>query len=459
MPASLDRHASDAVSPAEVDDAPYPRPILGWFAVSVLLLAYISSFIDRQILGLLVTPIRRDLDISDTQMSLLMGLAFALFYTIVGVPVARLADSRSRRGIIAWGIAVWSLMSAACGLAHTYVQLLLGRFGVGVGEAALSPPGYSLIADYFPPARLATALSVYSTGIYLGSGLANVIGGVVIGFADRGQMVHWPLVGEVRAWQSVFFVIGLPGLLIALLMCLVPEPPRRGVARERMRIPIASVVGYLRANARTFFTHNVGLGLISLVNFGTAAWLPTWLIRVHGWTPARAGLTLGPITMVFGSLGIVGGGWLADRMRARGHSDAKMRVCLMSAVGQLITGVLYLTAPNTTLALFWFAPFSVFAAGPFGAAAAAVQEITPDRMRAQLSSVYLLVINLLGLGVGPTAVAAMTDFVFHDPQAVGHAILGVTIIGLTGACAVLASGLGAYRRTLAYRAAWMRNAT
>lgn len=437
------------------DETPYPRPVLGWFAVAVLLLAYVSSFIDRQILGLLVTPIRRDLDISDTQMSLLMGLAFALFYTILGLPVARMADSRSRRGIIAWGIAAWSLMSVACGLTRTYGQLLLARFGVGVGEAALSAPSYSLVADYFPPARLATALSVYSTGIYLGAGLANVIGGAVIGFADRGQMIHWPIVGEVRAWQSVFFAIGLPGLLIALLMRCVPEPPRRGAARTRTRIPLGTVVGYLRANSRTFFTHNFGIALISLVNYGSASWLPTWLIRVHGWTPARAGMTLGPITMVFGSLGIVGGGWLADRLRARGYSDAKMRVCLMSAAGQLITGVLYLTAPTTTLSLIWFAPFSVFAAGPFGAAAAAVQEITPDRMRAQLSSVYLLVINLLGLGVGPTAVAMTTDFIFRDPLAVGRAMLAVTIVGLVGACVVLASGLGAYRRTLAYRATWM----
>jgi MFS family permease len=452
MPASSGRVGAPS-DPATLvhasDDPPYPRNAVAWYAVAVLMLAYISSFIDRQILGLLVAPIRRDLEISDTQMSLLMGLAFALLYTVLGFPVGRLADSRSRRGIIAWGIAIWSVMSAACGLARTYGQLLLARVGVGVGEAALSPPGYSLIADYFPPHRLATALSVYSMGIYIGSGLANLIGGAVIGFAARGDVFHWPIVGEVRAWQSVFLVIGLPGLAIALLMRTVPEPPRRGAARAVERVPIRAVVRYLRDNARTFITLDVGVALISLVNYGTAAWVPSWLIRVHGWSAARAGVTLGPITMVFGSLGIVGAGWLADRLRARGRADAKMLVCLLSAAGELVTGTLYLTARDTTTALLWFAPFSLFAAGPFGAAAAAIQEISPDRMRAQMSALYLLALNLLGLGLGPTAVALMTDRVFGDPLAVGRSILVVTVVGLVLASAIIAAGLGAYRRTVA----------
>jgi MFS family permease len=197
--------------------------------VGVLTFVYIFSFIDRQILNLLVRPIRRDLGISDFQMSLLMGFSFALFYTLFGIPLGRLADSRSRRTIIAVGFTVWSLMTAGCGLARNFVQMLLLRVGVGVGEAALSPAAYSIITDYFPPKRRATAISVYSMGIYIGSGIAFIVGGLVAGLAAAQETWNVPLVGATRPWQVVFFIVGIPGVFLALLMYTVREPARRGI--------------------------------------------------------------------------------------------------------------------------------------------------------------------------------------------------------------------------------------
>ena len=218
----------------------YPSNLAAWTTVAILMVAYVLSFIDRQILNLLVGPIRRDLAISDTEMSLLMGLSFALFYTLCGIPLGRMADNRSRCGLILFGVLVWSAMTAACGLARSYWQFLTFRVGVGVGEAALSPAAYSLIADSFPRERRATAISVYSMGIYLGSGLAFLLGGLVIKFASAQGDVHLPLFGEVRPWQLIFLILGAAGVLFCLLLLAIREPARRGVGAG-VAVPLGEV--------------------------------------------------------------------------------------------------------------------------------------------------------------------------------------------------------------------------
>ena len=431
-------------------DAAYPRPVYAWYVVGVLTVAYISSFIDRQILALLVTPIRRDLNISDTQMSLLMGLSFALFYTFLGVPIGRLADSRSRRGIIAVGIALWSLMTAACGVAKNYVQLLLARFGVGVGEAALSPPAYSLIADYFPRERLATALSIYSMGIYIGSGLALLLGGAILGTVSTEGMWHAPIVGDIYPWQTVFLLVGLPGLLVALLMLSVREVPRR--SRVRVQAGGASfreVLRHMRTHWRVYTAHNLGFALWVLMGQGTAAWAPTLFIRTHGWTPAETGLRYGVLVIVFGVLGIVSGGRLADSLLRRGYTDAKIRVCLLGALGASLFLALYPVLPSGGLAMIAFTPVMFFTAFPMGAAAAAIQEVTPGEMRAQASSIYLFVANLIGLGLGPTAVALFTDYVFRSDDALRFSLVIVGTAAALGAAALFALCLRPYRTMVA----------
>jgi MFS family permease len=432
-------------TPAPSGEPPYPSPATAWYAVAVLMIAYVSSFIDRQILFLLVGPIRRDLAISDTEMSLLLGLSFAVFYTLLGVPIARLADSRNRRTIIATGIAVWSAMTVMCGIAESYDQLLVARIGVGIGEAALAAPAFSLIADSFPAARLGTAMGAFSTGIYVGAGLANLIGGLVLSYVGGEGPLIWPVVGSIRPWQSVFFIIGLPGLAIAALTLTLREPARRGRAAARAA-SVGEIARYLRRNGAAFLSLSGALSLNSLVNFATAAWLPTYLIRRFGWAPAQTGYVLGTLTVIFGTLGVAAGGRLADALAKRGYADARLRVCLMSALLQLATGVAYLRAPTAALAVAALVPFNVFAAFPFGAAAAAVQEIAPPTMRAQLAALYLVGLNLLGLGLGPTAVALLTDRVFRSDAAVGAAVLTVTVAGLSLGAVLLFFGRGAFVR-------------
>jgi MFS family permease len=436
------------------DDFPPPR--YAWYVVGVLALANTSAFIDRQILGLLVGPIRRDLGITDTQMGVLYGLAFALFYTLLGIPIGRAADRASRRAIIAVGIAVWSVMTALCGIARTYDQLLLARFGIAIGEAALAAPALSLIADYFAPNRRATALSFYTIGVYLGAGLANLVGGAVLSRLDGTATVVWPFIGAIRPWQQVFVIVGLPGLAIALLVATIAEPVRRETGQQGDSRPFAigEVTRYVGANRRTFLCHGLGYALFALVNFATAAWLPTHLIRSYGWTAARAGITLGTLTATVGVAGVVAGGRVSDILLARGHTDAKLRVGIIAAIGNLACGIAYTLAPSAALSVAALVPYNFFASFAFGAAVAAVQEITPNRMRAQVGALFMSAMTLLGLGLGPSVVGLLTDRVFADDAAVRYSLLAVTVVGLAAAAVLLGAGLAPYRRSVAYRVAW-----
>lgn len=420
-------------------------PGYAWFVVAILMVAYVFSFIDRQILSLLVVPIRRDLAISELQMSLLMGFSFALFYTILGIPLGRLADSKSRRGIIAAGLVIWSVMTAMCGTTKHYWQLFTFRIGVGVGEAALSPAAYSMIADYFPPERRATAISVYSMGIYLGAGIAFLLGGLVIQFASAQGSIELPLVGAIYPWQLVFFIIGGAGLVFAFAFFFVREPPRQS---GHSGAPLGTVLRYIWAHRRTVLCHNIGFGLIALCSYGSSAWVPTFFVRHYGWDIAEVAVVYGILVMVFGAGGIVFGGWLTDRWLKQGKTDAALRVGLWSAVVLLTVGGLYVLAPTGGLAFAMMIPGIVCLGMPFGAAPAAIQEIMPSHMRGQASAVYLFIVNLLGLGIGPTAVAFFTQEVFADDAAVGWSILVVGVMANFLAIGFLAAGLRPYRETL-----------
>ena len=431
----------------------YPTSLSAWTTVFLLMLAYVLSFVDRQILSLLVGPIRADLDISDTQMSLLMGFSFALFYTICGIPLGRLADTRSRRGLIAWGILVWSAATAACGMAKSYMHFLFARVGVGAGEAALSPAAYSLIADSFPPERRASAISVYSMGIYLGSGMALLLGGLVVKFASTQGNTILPLIGETRPWQLIFLVLGVAGVFFSLLMLAVREPVRRG-AGAGVAVPFSQVGRYLMANRKTVLLHNFGFAFLSFAGYGSAAWIPELFRRTYGWDMPTVGLVYGSTVAVFGCLGIVFGGRLADVMAKRGKTDANMRVGLYSAIGALPLVLLFPLMPSAVWAAILLAPAVFFLSMPFGVAPAAIQEIMPNAMRGQASAVYLFVITLFGLGVGPTAVALVTDYVFGYDEALRYSLLIITTVAVLAAGVLLWLGLKPYRQSVEHLQQW-----
>ena len=431
--------------------APPERPVASippryaWYVVGVLTLANVSGFLDRQVLSLLVPAIERDLHISDTQMSYLIGLSFSVFYTVLGLPIAWWADRANRRSVMAIGVALWSLMTMACGLASTYPRLLLARIGVGVGEASLNAPSVSLIADHFPRERVSIAMSVWSLGSFLGSGLAYFIGGWIVGLVATTSTITFPIVGALRSWQLVFVIVGAPGLVIALLLLTVSDPRPSG--RAARTASDAALIPYVVANLRTFATLGFGFALSASVNFGIAAWLATFLVRTYGWTPARAGVVQGILTMTVGVGGTLAGGRVAAVLVRRGHVDAPLRTGVIGAAGMLVSASLYPLMPTAALAVAWLVVVNFFAAFPWGPAAAAAAEIVPGPIRTQGVALYFFVLSLVSGTLGPTAVAFFTDSVFGDPQALRYSLVVVNVIGMLLTMGLLWFGMAAYRRT------------
>ena len=436
----------------------YPSSGYSWYVVAVLTLAYMISFVDRQIIGLLVTPIRRDLEISDTQISLLGGASFAIFYTLFGIPLGRLADTQSRRAIIGIGIAFWSVMTAGCGIAKTFSQLALMRMGVGVGEATLSPAAYSLIADYFPPHRRSTAMSVYSMGIYIGSGLAFILGGLVVEFSKANESIEFPLIGSVRSWQLVFFVVGLPGLLVALLLLTVREPVRGGGIRHGLATPRTATFKetwvYVFNNLTTFSCFNFGIALLTLNAYAGIFWIPQLFFRRFEWSPGTTGVVYGSIVAICGTSGVLTGGWLADWWSQQGRVDATVRIAWLSTFCWLPFGLLFPLAPTGTLTAVLLVPTVFFGSMPYGIAPAAIQRMMPNSMRAQATSIYLFVINIVGMGLGPTVVALITEHVFHDEKALNYSLLIVGVGSYLVAIVLLGISLKSYRGSLKYLETW-----
>ena len=419
--------------------------LAGAHAVGVLVLAYTLAYVDRTLLTLLVKPIRASLHITDLQLSLLSGVAFALFYTTLGMPIGRLVDMYSRRRIIGAGIVTWSVMTALCGVSRNFTQLFLARTGVGVGEAALSPAAFSLLADVFEPAALPRALSIYSASIYAGSGMALIGGGALVGLVPA---IHLPGLGTLEPWQALFVVIGLPGLLVALLSLTLREPQRRHVSS-------AFVAGSLKAGLRFVWARRGAYGFLiggyaaaSLLWNGAMAWLPSFFVRVHGWTLPRVGLVLGLALLVFGTSGITLGGLLAARLRRAGNVAAGLTVGIISAACILPCGLMLPFAPAWGAAAL-VCLFTLFGSLPYGAAAAALQDITPNQLRGQVSAFYLFGLNLAGIGCGPTLVAFLSDRVFHDDRALGPALAILASIAAPLGIILLTLGLAPYRRAIA----------
>jgi MFS family permease len=420
-----------------------------WYATFVLMLAYTLSYVDRQILSLLVEPIKQDFGVTDTQIGLLQGAAFAIFYTLAGIPLGRWADRGDRRRIIAWGIAVWSVATALCGLTKSYWQLFAARVGVGVGEAALGPAAYSMIADYFPPERRGRALGFYSMGVYLGIGLAMIVGAqVVTALADEPPLVV-PGIGELGAWHLTFLIVGLPGVLVALWAWTLREPPRRGAGAAAPPVPIRDALAFLRTHRATFVAHFTGFSLLTLQFNAVVFWMAPYLMRVHGLKAREFGVTLGLILAIGGALGIFAGGAFADALRRRGVMDAELWSGIVGALLLWPFGVYAAQAATGDAALVAFAGFMVFASFPFAAAAAALQNVTPNRLRGQVSAVYLFVVNLAGIGLGSFLTGFVNDHVFGDPARVGDSIAWIVGVAAPLAALVLLAGRRPYRTSAA----------
>jgi len=403
-----------------------PSSAVGWWVTGVLFIFYALSFTDRQILNLLVEPIKASLNISDFQVSLLQGFAFAIFYTVFGVGIGWLVDNKPRRPIIFFGVVFWSLATAGCGLASRYWQLALARIGVAVGEASLAPAAYSLMSDVFPARRLALPMSVMGAGAPLGAAFAMFTGSYILGVLPNG--LHLPIIGEIVSWQLAFLAVGVPGLLLAPLIWTIHNPSRpKSTLCGSNSNSASDVIRYLASHKRFYAGHFLGFGVFSMINYAVSAWLPTFLMRRHHFELGEAGYVAGGLVFFVALPGSLLMGWLVDRWYSLGRHDAHLLAYAGCTLIQLVSICIAVLVADPWLAIIALIPHTAVA-GFTGVAAAALQITTPARMRGQASAIYLLVFNLLGMGCGPSVVAIFTDFVFKDELQVGYSLLLTYII-------------------------------
>jgi MFS family permease len=442
------------------EDPPYPPTGQAWYLVGALMVFYVFSFIDRQVIAFLIAPMKRDMAFSDTQVGLIQGIGFAILYTFLGLPIGRLADRVSRKSIVAVGVLVWSCMATACGLSRTGTELFISRVGVGVGEAALSPAAYSLLTDSFPKQKLGRAFGIYNMGIAIGSGIASLTAGLVIQTVSARAHYDLPIFGQVRGWQVVFIVTGAPGLLLPLLLLGVREPPRRGLLKSSggaASVPLREVFAFVWKNKDFYLLHSFAFGLLAMVGYGVAYWLPEALVRAYhdqGLTIPQVAKVLGLSTMFLNAAGIYTAGRLSDHLGSKGITDAPIIVATGVALAIVVTSTFTPFMP--TLGLVWVAiavssfPFSAYT----GVGPMAINQVTPNQLRAQVSAIYLFVINLVGLGVGPALIPFINDKVFHDPKSIRYSLSAVVIGGCLLAALLLWLVRPIYRQKHAAAAEW-----
>ena len=397
-------------------------PAVRNYALGVLVVVYTFNFIDRQILSILLEPIKQDLGLSDSALGMLTGFAFALFYATLGIPIARFADRSNRRNLIAWALAIWSAMTAVSGLAQNFWHLLLARIGVGVGEAGCSPPAHSMLADYFPTENRATALGIYSLGIPFG---------ILFGFIAGGWL------NEFFGWRVAFFIVGVPGLLLAILVRLTLREPPRGMAEGRVadeeQPTIMETFRFLWSK-RSFRHMAVGGGLTAFVGYGVITWVPSFLIRSYGMSTGDVGTYLGLILGIPGGIGIALGGYLADRY---GAQDTRWYLWIVSvaliASMPLFFGV-YLSSTAFASLMFLILPILL---GNFYQATtfSQTQGLVSLRMRSVAAAVLLFILNMIGLGAGPQAVGILSDILqpSYGDESLRYALLVLSTVQIWAA--------------------------
>jgi MFS family permease len=418
----------------------YPPRAVAWYATFVLAFMYWVSILDRFIISLLVDPIKRDLGISDVQFGMLHGLAFALTFSLFGLVLGTLADQLNRRWVIFAGVSVWSLATAACGVAQQFWHLLLARVGVGVGEAALNPSATSMLADLFPRERLTTAMAVYSMGATVGSGCAFMFGGMLVDLVARTDAITLPLLGELRSWQAVFLLIGLPGTFLALLIFTVPEPIRRGrLASHRpdlsWRKSYGDLLKFIRSRPRFFAYHYIAFAFASAVVAGCGAWYPAHMGRTFGWSASQIGLSLGLILSLAGILSQLIFGRIVDAMFTRGIHDAHFRVYGLSLLASTPVGLIAMTSSNPWVFLASIGVFLVLVSALNACAATALNLVTPNELRGTGIAFWAATSGLVGAASGPLLIAMASQYLFHGKASIG---LGMaSLIGISCPMAAL----------------------
>ena len=417
----------------------YPPPREAWYCVSILALAVMVNFLDRGILNLLIEPIKADLGLSDTQISLIVGAAFTIFYAIFGWPVAVMVDRFSRKRMMAVGIAIFGVMTTLSGLASNFWHLFLARVGIGVGETTSGPSAYSLLSDYFPPEKLPRAIAVMNLGFVAGVGFSMIIGGAIISFVGTSGGYDLPFGLHLRGWQVVLITVGIPGLLVSALMLTVKEPKRRGIVDKKSR-PLHHWKVYVPLFA--------GLALRSVQMFGLQSGGAPFYARTYGWSGVQYAYVAGVSLMIAMPIGLFLGSWLAERWWKTKIYAANIRVTVISTAVAVPLAMAQPLMPSPWLAAF----VGFFAALASGMAApvenAALQSVTPNHLRGQVTFMFLFIMNVIGMMMGPLVVSTFTDVVFSEENIRYSLFLTATLMG-PPAIFIFWAGMKPYGRAMA----------
>jgi MFS family permease len=417
----------------------YPSPGYAWRMTALLMVAGVFSYIDRQVLTVMTEFLHRDFLMSDTQIGVLIGFPFAIFFTLAGLPLARLVDTYDRLVVLAVGVTLWSLCTFASAFATDFPQLLTLRVGVAVGEATLSTMAYSVIADCFPKTRMGFPIAAFLVSTITGGALALIVGGEVVSALAGLHRVVLPFGLSTYGWQLTFAIVGAPGLLIAVAALQFKDPTRprpwaKGAAKGAAApavMPISEVLAYFRLHWRAYGSLVLGVTTLSAVAIGAVAWAPAMFQRVYGWSPAKTGLGFGLTYVSFSILGTLTSGWLSDRVARRRGPAGRMLLAVTAPLIVLVFA-LYPLAPTPVLSLAMLSVLILGLAIAITVGPVGVQTITPPAFRGQATALYLLGLNLVGQGLGPLIVPLITDHVFHDRSKVGYSlcIAGLVIIPL-----------------------------
>jgi MFS family permease len=426
------------------ENSDYPSSGYAWYVVFVLFFTYTLAFVDRGIIAFLVDPIRADFSISDFQFSLLSGLSFSILYSIMGIPLGRLADSRSRRGQLAIGIALWSGMTILCGKSNSYWALFFSMVGVGIGEACLVPCAYSMIADYFPREKRGLPLNVFSGGIMFGTLVSNICGGLISQYAFNAGPMDIPVFGYVKPWQLTFILVGLPGIIFVIAMKSVNEPIRK---EQVGQADFKSTIRFLIKHWKTYGSLIGGTTFGAMTNGAILGWIIPWFSRRYAWSNARIGPYLGVTSFIFGSLGIVISGILANRYISAGKKAVYVKLMMAAEALVLIPIVLAHAVDNPYWVLCCVGGTIFFGGVSAGLGPASLQTISPNEMRGQVTAICFLILNLVAGPFGMSAVGFITTYVFADDLMVRSSAVIVGFIASVLGVTTLRMGLRAYERT------------
>lgn len=418
-----------------------------WLTVALCTAAYMLAYLDRQILSLLIEPVRADLHMTDTQFGLLNGLAFALFYAVMGIPIAASSDHGNRSRVIGAGVFVWSIATMSCGLTRSFGQLFLARLGVGAGEASVIPASYSLIADLFPKERLGRALSVFASGNFIGSGLAFLGGGWIIGMVMRHPLMTVPGLGHIKAWQMSFLAAGIPGLVLTLIILTFAREPRsKLVAAPRLSgRGFGDVVRYMRQRSVVFLSLNVGYSFAAMALFSLMAWGPAYLIRTFHLDAHICGYWMGAAVILGCTPGVLISGKIVDALRHRGYVESPFTAGIIGAAGVACTASFLPLIHSFPLAIGALALSLFFASFALPPSATAMQVASLPWMRARITAIFLFCNSLLGLALGSYLVGMLNDRVFRTTgKSLALVVGGAAILQI----AILIAGTPALRRQL-----------